>query len=116
MILSHVKYALETELCSRWKVVVVAARVREWKVAVTILRCYPALEPTISGKRLPLSLIRVSRDIMDVVSDVAAVVALLEATTRTVGFIQDLKDAKDDRARIVRGSCGNFKAVRAFCR
>ena len=38
---------------------------------------------------------------MDVVSDVAAVVALLEATKRTVGFIQDVKDAKDDRAKIV---------------
>lgn len=43
---------------------------------------------------------------MDVVSDVAAVVALLEATRKTVGFIQDLKDAKDDRAKIVRGLQG----------
>ena len=39
---------------------------------------------------------------MDIVSDIVAVVALLEATNRTVGFIQDLEDAKDDRAKIVR--------------
>lgn len=39
---------------------------------------------------------------MDIVSDVAAVVALVESTKKIVGFIQDLKDAKDDRAKIVR--------------
>ena len=39
---------------------------------------------------------------MDVVSDVAAVVALIETTRKSIKFIQDLKDAKDDRAKIVR--------------
>ena len=39
---------------------------------------------------------------MDIVSDVAAIVALVETTLKTVKFIRDLKDAKDDRAKIVR--------------
>ena len=39
---------------------------------------------------------------MDVISDVAAVIALVETTLKTIKFIQDLKDAKDDRAKIVR--------------
>ena len=39
---------------------------------------------------------------MDVVSDVAAVVALVETTLKTIRFIQDLRDAKDDRAKVVR--------------
>lgn len=39
---------------------------------------------------------------MDIVSDNAAVVALAEATKKIIGFIQDLKDAKDDRAKIAR--------------
>ena len=39
---------------------------------------------------------------MDFVSNVAAVVALGETTRKTIKFIQDLKDAKDDRAKIVR--------------
>ena len=39
---------------------------------------------------------------MDVISDVAAVIALVETTLKTIKFIQDLKDANDDRAKIVR--------------
>lgn len=39
---------------------------------------------------------------MDIVPDAATIVALVEAIKKTVKFLQDLKNAKDDRAKIVR--------------
>ena len=43
-----------------------------------------------------------SRGNMDVVSDVAAVIASVETTLKTIKFIRDLQYAKDDRAKVVR--------------
>ena len=51
---------------------------------------------------------------MDIVSDVAAVWALVGATKKAVGFITDLKEAKDDRAKIVQelqGCCGILEKI-----